>query len=103
MDDTRDVKVSFTDTYEGKFNKMNLGPELSASFLSGLVPVDGSGGYLNDLRDTNHIMQASLHYSVSTLHEKLDFTDPNLRQCLDMDVLQKGSATHVVAGIGWGA
>src|SRR4051794_6511132 len=66
-DNTSDVEVSFTDTYEEKFNKMNLDPELGASFLSGLVHVDRSGGYLNDLRDTNNTIQASLHYNVSTV------------------------------------
>ncbi|KAI9780418.1 MAG: hypothetical protein M1839_006692 [Geoglossum umbratile] len=102
-DNTSDVKASFTDTYEEKFDKMNLDPELGASFLSGLVHVDRSGGYLNDLRDTNNTIQASLHYNVSTVHEKLNLVDPSLTQCLNLDVLQGTSATHVVTEISWGA
>ena len=98
-----DVKVTFTDTYEEKLKQMNVDPELSASLLSGLVEVDGPGGYLSDVRDSNATVQASLLYKASTVHEKLNLMDPGLRNCLDLDVLQGGSATHVVAEIGWGA
>lgn len=98
-----DVKVSFTDTYDEKFKQMNLDPELSASFLSGLIQVDGSGGYLSDSRDSNQMVHASLHYKASTVHEKLNLMDPSLRNCLDLDILKDGCATHVVAEIGWGA
>lgn len=98
-----DIKVSFSDAYDEKFKQMNLDPELSASFLSGLVQVDGSGGYLSDGRDSNHTVQASLHYKTSTVREKLNLMDPSLRDCLDLDILQERSATHVVTEIGWGA
>lgn len=98
-----DVKISFADTYAEKFKQMDVDPELGASLLSGLAEVDGSGGYLIDARDSNAVVHASLFYKASTVQEKLNLMDPSLRDYLDLNVLHAGSATHVVAEIGWGA
>ncbi|KAI9773660.1 MAG: hypothetical protein M1840_006934 [Geoglossum simile] len=48
-------------------------------------------------------MQASLHYNISTIREKLDLRYHGLEQHLNLDILQGSSATHVVAEAGWGA
>lgn len=100
---TSEVKISTSDTYSEKLSKMNMNAELSASFLSGMVTVGGSGRFLTDTLESNRILQASLHYSITTVDEKLNFMNSELKQCLDMNALQSGAATHVVAGIGWGA
>ncbi|KAH0556291.1 hypothetical protein GP486_005782 [Trichoglossum hirsutum] len=99
---TSDVKVSRDDTYEEKFSKMGLNAALGASFLAGLVSVDGSGRYLTDTRDSNLVIQAALHYNVTTVHEKLNFACDALRDLLALDNVDGSVATHVVAEISWG-
>src|SRR3981189_476246 len=55
---TSEVQLSFSDSYAEKFSKMKVGAELSASFLSGLINVDGSGRYLRETRDSNLVEEA---------------------------------------------
>lgn len=98
---TSDVKLSRNDTYKDKFDHMGIGPELGASFLAGLIGVEESGCYLNHERDGNLGMQASLHYNITTVHEKLEFGTGEVK-VLAFKKLE-GSATHVVAEITWGA
>jgi hypothetical protein len=60
------------DTYKEKLDRLGVEAKLSASFLAGLVNVEGSGHYLTNKRDTNIVMQSSIHYSVSTVEEKVN-------------------------------
>jgi hypothetical protein len=98
-----DIKFSKRDTYKEKFDSLSVGAELSASVLAGLVNVEGSGRYLTEKRDSNLIMQASMHYSVTTVDEELKITSSEFKDCLAFQVLESNVATHVVTGISWGA
>jgi hypothetical protein len=98
-----EVKLRNSGTYEDKLSKMNMDAELSASFLSGMINVGGAGRYLTDTRESNRILQASLHYNITTVNESMNFMSTELKKCLTLNALQSGAATHVVAGIGWGA
>jgi predicted GTPase len=98
-----DIKFSKTDTYKEKFDRMGVSAGLSASFLAGLVSVEGSGRYLTDRRDTNLLMQASMHYNITTMNEELNLTTKEVKDCLAFSTLETDAATHVVTGISWGA
>ncbi|KAH0565816.1 hypothetical protein GP486_000785 [Trichoglossum hirsutum] len=98
-----DIKFSRTDTYKEKFDRLDVESELSASFLAGLVKVEGSGRYLTDKRDTNLVMQSSMHYSVTTVEEDLNLASGEIKKCMAFDTLESDVATHVVSGISWGA
>ena len=98
-----DVKYSSTDTYKDKFERMGVNAELGASFLAGLVDVEGSGRYLADKRESNLVTQASLHYDITTVQEKLNFVAPEVKDCLAFSKIDSNLATHVVAEITWGA
>ena len=100
---TSEIQLSFSDTYDEKLRKMDLTAELGASFLCGMINVGGSGRYLQDTRDSDQTLQASLHYKITTVHEKLNLTHDGLKECLALNILQSGDATHVVVGICWGA
>jgi GTPase SAR1 family protein len=98
-----EMKLSFGDSYEEKLFNLNVNPELAASFLSGIVAVDGSAKYLLDNRDSQRILHASIHYSVTTKTERLDVMRKELRPLLTLNQIEGSSATHVVVGIIWGA
>ena len=98
-----DIKFSKTDTYKEKFDRLDVEPELSASFLAGLVKVEGSGRYLSEKRETNRVIQSSMHYSITTVEEELNLTSGDIKKCLAFDTLDSDVATHVVTGISWGA
>src|SRR5437667_4516128 len=86
---TREVELSISDSYKRKFNEMNLNAELSASFLSGIVIVSASAQYLTDTRHSNASLQTSPHFNIITVHEKLNFMNANLKQCLGWTFLKR--------------
>ncbi|RVD82096.1 uncharacterized protein DFL_006532 [Arthrobotrys flagrans] len=98
-----DIKVNKSETYRQKLKNLSLSAELSASFLAGMVTVEGSGSYLNDTRESNRVMETSLYYNITTVHEKVNFSASELSKYLALDNLRTNLATHVVAEIGWGA
>jgi len=98
-----DIKISKTDTYKEKFDRLDVEAELSASYLAGLVKVSGSGRYLSDKRETNLVMQSSMHYRITTVEEELNLASADIKRCLAFDTFDSDAATHVVTGISWGA
>ncbi|KAI5925160.1 hypothetical protein F4810DRAFT_91550 [Camillea tinctor] len=98
-----DIKVTKSDNYKEKFDTFGIDGELGASFLAGLVKVEGAGRYLSDKRDTSLTMQSSLHYSVTTVDEEVNIGASSIKESLALNVLDTDIATHVVTGISWGA
>jgi len=97
------TKYSETDTFKDKLDFLGVKAELGASILAGLVSVEGSGRYLSDTRNSNLVAQASMHYSITTVDEKLNITANGVAECLAFRALDTDVATHVVVGITWGA
>lgn len=97
------IHILPSDSYQGKLNNLKIGPELGVSVLSGMVSVAGAAEYLGDLRNSNLIEQSSIRYVITTIEEKLNFSNPELRAYLSLDPIQGSGATHVLAGIGWGS
>ncbi|KAA8896253.1 hypothetical protein FN846DRAFT_921745 [Sphaerosporella brunnea] len=100
---TTTFDYSESDSFKEKFSKMGFNAELKASFLGGLVSVEGSGSYLNESRDTNRVLQASMHYKITTVHESLQFMSNDLKGLLAFKNIEGSFGTHVVAEITWGA
>jgi hypothetical protein len=100
---TSTFDYSESDSFKEKFSKMGFNAELKASFLGGLVDVEGSGSYLNEGRDTNRVLQASMHYKITTVHESLQFMNNDLKGLLAFKDVNSSTGTHVVVGITWGA
>jgi len=97
------VKYLPLDTFKGKFNLLDVGPQLGASFLAGFINVDGSGRYLMEKRDSNLVAQASLLFDITTVSEILNFQAKEIEECIALERLDTGVATHVVTGIVWGS
>ncbi|KAF8850415.1 hypothetical protein BDZ45DRAFT_731598 [Acephala macrosclerotiorum] len=99
----KDVRLNFADSHKERFAMMGIEPELGASILAGLVKPGGSGAYLDEIRQTNQMLQAVVQHKVITTQEKLEFGNRQVRDCIDSMALQSPGATHVVIGIDWGA
>ena len=92
-----------SDTCKERFNNLQIGTELGASFLSGMIEVAGAAEYLKDERSSALIKQASIHYAITTAEERLGFGNPELNPYITLNPIQGSGATHVLAAIGWGA
>ncbi|KAF4633601.1 hypothetical protein G7Y89_g4516 [Cudoniella acicularis] len=96
-----DVKIRRSNTYKEKFNHMGMEAGLSASFLAGLVDVEGSGKFLKDKARGSMFTQVSLCYDTTTVEESLNFS--SMKDYLQFDRFKAEYATHVVTSIAWGA
>jgi len=98
---TTNVKIRRSDTYKEKFKHMDMGAGLSASFLAGLVDVEGSGKFLKDKARGSRFTQVSLYYDINTVEESLNVS--SMQDRLQFDRFKPEYATHLVTGITWGA
>ena len=98
-----DIDYTMTDSMEEKFKKMDIGGEISVSILGGLVEGKGSASYLSDKKDSARSVRCSLYYKSKTKTESLNIYFDELVNAVSTSALQDTKATHVVAGISWGA
>lgn len=82
---------------------MRVSAELAASFLAGLVDVEGFGCYLLDEWESNLVLQAFLHYDITTVHEKLNFISNDMKESMSLTQIDGNIVIHIVAEIIWGA
>lgn len=95
------AQLSKATTIRDKLTALGITPELGASILAGLAPINVYAPYLNNRNGYQRsAAQASLHYTITTVEEELNpFTNSNRNYRLnDMDM-----PTHMVIGITWGA
>ncbi|XP_071807014.1 uncharacterized protein [Asterias amurensis] len=92
-----------SDGVEDKASALNVEAELKASFLGGLVGVQGSAKYLNDTKTSEHQSRLTLHYEATTRFEHLTMKHLGRHTVQHADVFDQGTATHVVTGILYGA
>jgi len=87
-----------------RFSHLGVGLDLGVSFLAGLIPVNGYGHYLNDSQsnDQRHL-PSSIHCTRPTIEEELNVTAPGIKESISLTAVDMDAATHVVAGITWGA
>ncbi|KAK3393246.1 hypothetical protein B0H63DRAFT_14313 [Podospora didyma] len=95
--------IGQSDSLKEKLATMGLGPELSASFLAGMVPVLGAAKYLTQECDALPTIHRALHYTITTSQSSMNFASPALSGSLDLSRLSTNTAaTHVVTAITWG-
>ncbi|XP_030640959.1 uncharacterized protein LOC115821306 [Chanos chanos] len=98
-----DFKIIASDSCEDKADALNVTASLEASFLCGLVSVKGSAEFLSNKKTSKHQSRVTLQYHATTRFEQLTMDHlgtGNLKHC---NVLQEGSATHVVTALLYGA
>ncbi|KAM4689141.1 uncharacterized protein O3C94_007289 [Discoglossus pictus] len=92
-----------SDTIEDKASALNLSASLKASVLSGLVEVNGSGTYLRSSKGSKWQARVTLKYSATTVFKSLTMHHLGSQNLSYPDVIDHGTATHVVTAVLYGA
>ncbi|XP_038592618.1 neoverrucotoxin subunit alpha-like [Micropterus salmoides] len=96
-------EISTSDSIESKSFLLDVDASLKVSFMSGLIEVGGSAKYLNDKKKSKNQRRVTFQYKATTNFKQLSMIDHLTMSTKQTDVIQKGSATHVVTGILYGA
>ncbi|CAL9689566.1 unnamed protein product [Knipowitschia caucasica] len=91
------------DTLSQKASSLGVDAALKASFMGGLVKVQGSADYLNDNKSSRREARVSLLYKATTEFKELTMNQLSTDNIQHRHVIDKGLATHVVSGILYGA
>uniref|UniRef100_A0A671Y9Q5 Uncharacterized protein n=1 Tax=Sparus aurata TaxID=8175 RepID=A0A671Y9Q5_SPAAU len=101
--ETCNFEVSASDSIESKSSLMDIEASLKVSFLCGLVEVGGSAKYLNDKKKFKNQSRVTCQYKATTHFNQLSVVKGETTNTQQIDVIKKGTATHVVTGILYGA
>ncbi|KAI2644151.1 Neoverrucotoxin subunit beta [Labeo rohita] len=96
-----DLTFSRSDTLSDKSSLLDVSASLKASFLAGLVKVEGSGKFLHDTKSSNQQSRVTMFYSETTRYEEL--TMYHLGHFTYPEVFDKKTATHLVTAVLYGA
>lgn len=98
-----EFQIITSDSIEKKASSLDVSASLKASFLGGLVEVNGSASYLNDKKASKKQERVSLQYSTTTIFEHLTMKHLGRENVSYPDVFDQGTATHVVTAVLYGA
>ena len=97
------VDYEITDRISEKFHKLSVNAELQLSVLAGMVNLQGSGKYLKEDKQSAKAGRMTLLYSITTKLETISISNLELKEIIDLNVIDSFEATHIVVGIYWGA
>ncbi|KAL2084057.1 hypothetical protein ACEWY4_019575 [Coilia grayii] len=92
--------VTASDSFSKKSKLLDVKARLRASFLSGLVSVEGSAHYLKDTTTSMHQCRVTLQYKETTVFKELMTLEMEIKH---PEVFEKNEATHVVTAVLYGA
>ncbi|KAK2854359.1 hypothetical protein Q5P01_007020 [Channa striata] len=98
-----DFDIVTSDSTEDKSHALNVEASLKASFLSGMVEVEGSGKYMKNNIASKNQARVTLKYEATTKFQELSMDHLGADNVKHTNVLQKGVATHVVTAVLYGA
>ncbi|CAL8277467.1 unnamed protein product [Lota lota] len=98
-----DFEIVASDSIEDKSSALNVEASLKASFLCGLVEVEGSAKYLKDSKTSRNQARVTLKYKTTTKFKELSMNHIGRGKVKHPYVFESGHATHVVTGILYGA
>ncbi|XP_067283481.1 stonustoxin subunit beta-like [Pseudorasbora parva] len=96
-----DLKFSSSDSLSSKASLLDVSASLKASFLGGLVEVEGSAKFLRDTKSSNQQSRVTMYYSETSRFDQL--TMSHLGQITYPQVFDQKTATHVVTAVLYGA
>ncbi|KAK9538321.1 hypothetical protein VZT92_003503 [Zoarces viviparus] len=96
-------EIVASESIAGKSSALNVEASLKASFLGGLVEVEGSAKYLNDSKTSSNQARVTLTYKATTKVKELSMNQLGIGNVKHPYVFGKGLATHVVTAILYGA
>uniref|UniRef100_A0A8C5B1J8 Fibronectin type-III domain-containing protein n=1 Tax=Gadus morhua TaxID=8049 RepID=A0A8C5B1J8_GADMO len=92
-----------SDSIEDKSSALNVEASLQASFLCGLVNLEGSAKFLSDSKHSINQARVVLNYKTTTKFKELSMNHIGRGNVKHPYVFESGQATHVVTGILYGA
>uniref|UniRef100_A0A667ZJF9 Uncharacterized protein n=1 Tax=Myripristis murdjan TaxID=586833 RepID=A0A667ZJF9_9TELE len=98
-----EFEIVATESIEDKSSALNVDASLKASFLGGLVQVEGSAKYLKDCKISKNQARVTLKYKTTTKFLELSMRHLGRDNVKHQYVFDTGIATHVVTGILYGA
>ncbi|KAK2820152.1 hypothetical protein Q5P01_023111 [Channa striata] len=98
-----EFEIITSDSTESKSSLLDVDASLKASFMGGLIEVGGSAKYLNDRKKSHMQSRVTFQYKATTTFKQLSLADLGTVTPQQIDVIEKGLATHVVTGILYGA
>lgn len=96
------LKYLKLNTLDEKLEHLNVQAGFKLSVLFGIVEVSGSGKFISNKQHSSRSAKVSVANFVTTKFDNIDMSDPDILKFINLDVLQKIDATHVVVGIEWG-
>ncbi|KAL6103721.1 uncharacterized protein ACO6RY_13607 [Pungitius sinensis] len=98
-----DFEIVASESIADKSAALKVEASLKASFLCGLVKVEGSAKYLNDHKKSRNQARVTLNYKATTKFQELSMNHLGRGNMKHQYVFDQGLATHVVTGILYGA
>ncbi|XP_030218509.1 uncharacterized protein LOC115548195 [Gadus morhua] len=98
-----DFEIVASDSIEDKSSALNVEASLKASFLCGLVEIEGSAKFLSDSKISRNQARVTFKYKTTTKFQQLSMNHIGRGNVKHPYVFEKGLATHVVTGILYGA
>ncbi|XP_047223727.1 uncharacterized protein LOC124870140 [Girardinichthys multiradiatus] len=98
-----DFEIVASESIEDKSSSLAVEASLKASFLGGLVKVEGSAKYLNDQMTSKNQARVTLKYKTTTKFQELSMNHLGRGNVKHSYVFENKLATHVVTGILYGA
>ncbi|XXG95290.1 hypothetical protein Hte_001551 [Hypoxylon texense] len=98
----RHIRTSTDDSIVEKFKQLGISHELGASFLTGLVPVNGAACYLECLRESNRTMEGAIYFDISREKLELSLKNGDINKHLSREAVQCKDSTHIVTGVTFG-
>ncbi|XP_077772729.1 uncharacterized protein LOC144324970 [Podarcis muralis] len=98
-----EYEIIASDSIDDKASALNVSASLKASFLGGLVEVDGSGKFLQDTKKSTKQARVTLQYKATTKYSQLTMSHLGIQNVTYPDVSEHCTATHVVTAILYGA
>ncbi|XP_059915972.1 uncharacterized protein LOC132463689 isoform X2 [Gadus macrocephalus] len=92
-----------SDSIEDKSSALNVEASLQASFLCGMVDLEGSAKFLSDSKHSINQARVVLNYKTTTKFKELSMNHIGRGNVKHPYVFESGQATHVVTGILYGA
>ncbi|XP_033022258.1 uncharacterized protein LOC117056184 [Lacerta agilis] len=96
-------EIIASDSIDDKASALNVSASLKASFLGGLVKVEGSAKYLQDTKQSKQQARVTLQYKATTKYSQLTMSHLGIQNVSYPAVFDHGTATHVVTAILYGA
>uniref|UniRef100_A0A8C6U5L0 B30.2/SPRY domain-containing protein n=1 Tax=Neogobius melanostomus TaxID=47308 RepID=A0A8C6U5L0_9GOBI len=98
-----EFRIVTSESISDKSSSLGVEASLKASFLCGLVEVEGSAKYLNNNKTSTKQARVTLQYKTTTVFKTLSMNQLGTGNLTHCEVLDKGLATHVVTAILYGA